>query len=114
MQSEKIASIPLQFSFSIKVTFLLSILDYMSNTFFSAGSSSDKFSMEFFKNWSELKEAITSILSADPRSTYRRNSCSDRLYFFPLDNAHITCWFRDDLAEVLMVQPLCDAEIPKK
>lgn len=33
---------------------------------------------EFFPNVGTLRQSITDILSADPRSIYRRNKCSDR------------------------------------
>lgn len=76
--------------------------------------SETKFSLEFFKDGFELQVAIESIVSADPRSTYRRTACEDKLYYFPLDTVHVTCWFGDDFAEILRVQPLCDAAIPGK
>ena len=42
----------------------------------------------------ELLASITSILQADPRSCYRKDKCSDRLYYFSLNkNIHITAWF---------------------
>ncbi|XP_026696258.2 tRNA (adenine(37)-N6)-methyltransferase-like [Ciona intestinalis] len=57
-----------------------------------------------------LKQAIIDVLTADPRSSYRRQKCSDRLYYFTLDNAHITAWFDDTndqvIAEVLRIKPL--------
>ena len=68
---------------------------------------------------SKLRQTISVILSADPRcventqlpmlsklqmnnyfpfrSRYRRDRCSDRLYFFEVsDQAHITVWFEQD------------------
>ncbi|XP_028911929.1 tRNA (adenine(37)-N6)-methyltransferase isoform X2 [Ornithorhynchus anatinus] len=53
----------------------------------------------------EAKHAITVILSADPRSVYRRKHCQDRLFYFTMDRAHITCWFGDGFAEVLRIKP---------
>ena len=52
----------------------------------------------------DLRKAIVSILSADPRSAYRRKKCADRLYFFNVDCAHVTCWFNEDVAQVLRVK----------
>lgn len=59
----------------------------------------------FFKGPEEAAAAIRGVLSADPRSVYRRKRCSDRLFYFTLDTAHITCWFGDGFAEVLQVRP---------
>jgi len=57
----------------------------------------------------ELEQAITDVLKADPRSNYRRNKCSDRLYYFTIDNAHVTAWFDETTtphcAEVLRIVP---------
>ncbi|KAG9486603.1 hypothetical protein GDO78_006791 [Eleutherodactylus coqui] len=68
-------------------------------------------SFRFFRSFEEAKYAITKVLSADPRSVYRRNQCLDRLFYFSLDSIHITCWFGDGFAEVLKIQPV--AEQPK-
>ncbi|KAM9313887.1 tRNA (adenine(37)-N6)-methyltransferase [Pholidichthys leucotaenia] len=54
----------------------------------------------------EAAAAIRGILSADPRSVYRRTRCRDRLFFFTLDTADITCWFGQGFAEVLQVRPV--------
>ncbi|XP_060782622.1 tRNA (adenine(37)-N6)-methyltransferase isoform X2 [Neoarius graeffei] len=69
---------------------------------------------QFLKSPEEAAAAIRGVLSADPRSVYRRNRCSDRLFFFSLDTAHITCWFGDGFAEVLCVRPVMnpDGETP--
>ncbi|XP_044142031.1 tRNA (adenine(37)-N6)-methyltransferase [Bufo gargarizans] len=65
-------------------------------------------SFRFFQSVEEAKYAITKILSADPRSVYRRNQCLDRLFYFSLDTIHITCWFGDGFAEVLQIQPVAE------
>ena len=42
----------------------------------------------------QMIESIVSILHAEPRSSYRKQKCSDRLYFFTIKNTiHITAWF---------------------
>ncbi|XP_074650697.1 tRNA (adenine(37)-N6)-methyltransferase-like [Tubulanus polymorphus] len=64
------------------------------------------FHLEQLKTSAELKTAIINILKADPRSVYRRNHCQGRLYFFCLDNAHVTCWFDKNVAEVVRIQPM--------
>ena len=57
----------------------------------------------------ELEQAITDVLKADPRSNYRRKKCSDRLYYFTIDNAHVTAWFDETTtphcAEVIRIVP---------
>ncbi|TRY75957.1 hypothetical protein DNTS_033510 [Danionella cerebrum] len=61
---------------------------------------------QFMKGPDEAVAAIQGILSADPRSVYRRRRCADRLFFFTLDTADITCWFDDAFAEVVRVRPV--------
>ncbi|XP_026988632.2 tRNA (adenine(37)-N6)-methyltransferase isoform X1 [Tachysurus fulvidraco] len=60
---------------------------------------------QFLNGPEEAAAAIRGVLSADPRSVYRRKCCTDRLFYFSLDTAHITCWFGDGFAEVLCVRP---------
>ncbi|KAM9099047.1 tRNA (adenine(37)-N6)-methyltransferase isoform 2-T2 [Sarcophilus harrisii] len=61
-------------------------------------------SFKYFRSVKEAKCAITAVLAADPRSVYRRKHCQDRLFYFTLDTAHITCWFGDGFAEVLRIK----------
>ncbi|XP_056620154.1 tRNA (adenine(37)-N6)-methyltransferase [Triplophysa dalaica] len=68
----------------------------------STDSQRPKF--QFLKGPDEAIAAIHAILSADPRSVYRRAHCQDRLFFFTLDTADITCWFGDGFAEVVRVK----------
>ncbi|KAI2668527.1 tRNA (adenine(37)-N6)-methyltransferase [Labeo rohita] len=70
----------------------------------STDSTRPKF--QFLKGPDEAMAAIKGILSADPRSVYRRTRCQDRLFFFTLDTADITCWFGDGFAEVVRVKPM--------
>ena len=60
--------------------------------------------MEVEDKSNERKEAIKDVLKEDPRSNYRRDKCTDKLYYFNVDNVKITCWFDDDIAEVLKVE----------
>ena len=53
-----------------------------------------------------LKQAIMDVLQEDPRSNYRRDKCTDKLYFFTVDNVKVTCWFDEDLAEVLKISQI--------
>ena len=73
---------------------------------FSTNASDERYQLQFLKSVSEAKKAITDILEADPRSSYRRKKCVDRLYFFMVDVLHVTCWFNDDdhIAEVVRVK----------
>lgn len=62
---------------------------------------------QWLRSERELRQAILDILSSDPRSVYRKNKCSDRMYFTSLDGIHVTAWFDPDLEgmEVLKVKP---------
>ena len=62
-------------------------------------------SFKYFQSVEEVRRAIEAVLSADPRSTYRRKLCQDRLFYFTVDTAHVTCWFGDGFAEVLRIKP---------
>ena len=58
-----------------------------------------------FTTSEQLKCAMREILEADPRSSYRRNKCSDRLYYFIVGGVHVVCWFDNDVAEVVKIEP---------
>ncbi|TWW58739.1 tRNA (adenine(37)-N6)-methyltransferase [Takifugu flavidus] len=73
---------------------------------FAGSGETNKPKFKFLHSTEEAAAAISGVLSADPRSVYRRNRCRDRLFFFTLDTAHVTCWFGDGFAEVLQVRPL--------
>ncbi|XP_073699199.1 tRNA (adenine(37)-N6)-methyltransferase [Garra rufa] len=75
----------------------------------STDSTRPKF--QFLKGPDEAVAAIKGILSADPRSVYRRTRCQDRLFFFTLDTADITCWFGDGFAEVVRVKSMQKLEL---
>ena len=69
-----------------------------------------EYSLNFLKNSSEARRAIADILLADPRSSYRRKSCIDRLYYFTVDTIHVTCWFDGSIAEVVKVQHISECD----
>lgn len=73
---------------------------------FRAGGSDEDYRLQFLKSFKEAKEAIINILHEDPRSTYRRNNCPDSLYYFTLDVLHVTCWFDENLVEIVRVKPV--------
>ncbi|XP_012624497.2 tRNA (adenine(37)-N6)-methyltransferase isoform X1 [Microcebus murinus] len=77
----------------------------------SSGGETDvgQASFKYFQSAEEAKRAIEAVLSADPRSVYRRKLCQDRLFYFTVDIAHVTCWFGDGFAEVLRVKPASEA-----
>ncbi|XP_067137315.1 tRNA (adenine(37)-N6)-methyltransferase-like [Centruroides vittatus] len=69
-------------------------------------SSDCEFCLEFLQEPEQIKEAIRQLLKVDPRSSYRRKKCSDRLYYFTVDNLHITAWFENEFeTEVLRIVP---------
>lgn len=74
-------------------------------THLSGPGDSDRPRFKFLRSPVEAAAAIRGVLSADPRSVYRRTRCRDRLFFFTLDTAHITCWFGPGFAEVVQVRP---------
>ncbi|GIZ03420.1 hypothetical protein CEXT_71161 [Caerostris extrusa] len=59
-----------------------------------------------FTSHSEAKQTIVDVLKNDPRSVYRRNKCSDRLYYFHVSDLHVTCWFDENIAEVLQLKSI--------
>ncbi|XP_068614185.1 tRNA (adenine(37)-N6)-methyltransferase-like [Brachionichthys hirsutus] len=67
-------------------------------------SQSGRPRFKFLRSPEEAAAAITGVLSADPRSVYRRTRCRDRLFFFTLDTADVTCWFGQGFVEVLQVR----------
>eukprot|EP00063_Salmo_salar_P075511 XP_014050346.1 PREDICTED: nef-associated protein 1 isoform X1 [Salmo salar] len=69
-----------------------------------SAESRDRPRFRFLRGPKEAAAAIRGVLSADPRSVYRRSRCKDRLFFFTLDTADITCWFGQGFAEVLRVR----------
>lgn len=71
----------------------------------SGDSGVGRASFKYFQSAEEVKRAIEAVLSADPRSVYRRKLCQDRLFYFTVDIAHVTCWFGDGFAEVLKIKP---------
>ncbi|KAF7667577.1 hypothetical protein LDENG_00055390 [Lucifuga dentata] len=73
---------------------------------YSGPSESERPRFKFLRSTEEAAAAIRGVLSADPRSVYRRTRCSDKLFFFTLDVADITCWFGQGFAEVLRVRPV--------
>ena len=72
---------------------------------FSRNSIDPFYKLTFLDSPAAIKKSIHDILQADPRSTYRRTKCMDRLYFFIVDNCHVTCWFDETTAQVVRVQP---------
>ncbi|KAI4832707.1 tRNA (adenine(37)-N6)-methyltransferase [Pseudochaenichthys georgianus] len=75
-------------------------------THLSGPSESDRPRFRFLRSTEEAVAAIRGVLSADPRSIHRRTRCRDRLFYFILDSADITCWFGQGFAEVLQVRPV--------
>ena len=59
---------------------------------------------EWLRSQAELKEAIRDILAEDPRSVYRKDKCSDRMYFTSIDGVHVTAWFDPDIGGMEVVK----------
>lgn len=76
----------------------------------SASCTDSRYRLDFLSGEDEVRAAIVSVLSEDPRSVYRRQKCRDSLYFFTVDQVHVTCWFDDHRAEVVRLQPLSCVE----
>ena len=76
----------------------------------SDSRTDSRYRLDFLSGEDEVKAAIVSVLSEDPRSVYRRKKCRDSLYFFTVDQVHVTCWFDDHRAEVVRLQPLSCVE----
>ena len=66
-----------------------------------------KYCYEFLNSVEEARSAIINILVCDPRSSYRRKKCSDRLYYFTLDSMHISAWFDEEekVIEIVKIKP---------
>ena len=41
--------------------------------------------------------SVIEILKSDPRSVYRKNCTSDRLFYMTIDGIHVTAWFDDEV-----------------
>ncbi|XP_070176574.1 tRNA (adenine(37)-N6)-methyltransferase-like [Littorina saxatilis] len=76
----------------------------------TTSSTHSQYSLDFLSGEDEIRSTIMSVLSEDPRSVYRREKCKDALYFFTVDQIHVTCWFDEDRAEVVRLQPLSAVE----
>ena len=79
---------------------------------FSENSQDSIYRLQHLKS-SQAREAITSILHEDPRSTYRRKNCIDSLYYFSVDCLHVTCWFDETIVEVVRIKPAALVEYCK-
>ncbi|KAL4239540.1 hypothetical protein ACF0H5_000354 [Mactra antiquata] len=73
---------------------------------FSNKAINNDYRLNFSKTYDEAKMAIMNILHEDPRSTYRRKHCVDQLYYFTYDIIHVTCWFDENIVEIVRVKPV--------
>ncbi|XP_059161495.1 tRNA (adenine(37)-N6)-methyltransferase-like [Physella acuta] len=73
---------------------------------FSQSSTDPLYKLDMLTGAEEATRSIAEILREEPRSVYRRHHCQDSLYFFTLDRMHVTCWFDDDVAQVVRVKPV--------
>lgn len=61
--------------------------------------------LENFSSISNARQAIVSVLRQDPRSVYRRDTCSQEMYKFSIDNLNISCQFTGTKVIVIDIQP---------
>ncbi|XP_069138061.1 tRNA (adenine(37)-N6)-methyltransferase-like [Argopecten irradians] len=89
---------------TLTVRFTQTVEKQLSN--FSTSAEDLDYRLEFLESANEAHSAICKILTEDPRSVYRRQSCPDSLYFFVVDKVHVTCWFDENLVEVVRIKPV--------
>lgn len=88
----------------LKVTFTIEALQQLQH--FSKSSQDPHYRLQLLSNAQEAESAISGVLHEEPRSVYRRQHCQDSLYFFTVDVIHVTCWFDEDVAQVVRVKPV--------
>ena len=96
---------------TLMVRFTSTSLEQLNS--FTASSQDAAHKLNYFESSLDLQRGIEDILRGDPRSQYRKKQCSDSLYYFVIDTAHVTCWFDGNTAEVLKVQPVSGVDILK-
>ena len=69
--------------------------------------------LEHMKSDQEVKSAICNILKSDPRSRYRKERCSDRMYFFSIDKVHVTSWFDTETGTVHVLKVKAEESVKK-
>merc|ERR1712080_143724 len=93
----------------------------MGNTLLETGALSchwvdlqtiDLTTCRWLKTPQELRGLVTDMMRADPRSVYRKNRGSDRLYFTVVDTVHITAWYDDSLGGMEVLRLRNDAPPP--
>ncbi|XP_076465229.1 tRNA (adenine(37)-N6)-methyltransferase-like isoform X2 [Babylonia areolata] len=74
----------------------------------NSSDTDDEYQLKFLSGMEDVRTAVVSVLAEDPRSVYRREKCCDSLYFFTVDQVHVTCWFddRENHVEVVRLQPV--------
>lgn len=55
--------------------------------------------LSMYEDKQQFLNTIIELLRADPRSVYRKEKSSDRLFFTNVDNVHVTAWFDDKTGE---------------
>ncbi|KAL0490813.1 Nef-associated protein [Acrasis kona] len=56
-----------------------------------------KHPLKFYKDWHDVRDAILEVLRLDPRSTYRRKKCQDKIYYFHIDELNVSVDIKDDV-----------------
>lgn len=78
---------------------------------FFSGKSIDtnaKYQLQLLKGNQEARSVIHDVIASDPRSTYRRNKCSNDIYHFTIDKLNVSCRFENDVAIVTQIISLDD------
>ena len=80
---------------------------------FSASEEAGAYRLRWLRDATELQGALEQLLTADPRSVYRRAQNDQLLYHVALDASHVTCWFDPArrVIEVLRLQPLTESPL---
>ena len=86
------------------VTFTAEALQQLQ--LFTKSSPDPNYRLQLLSNPEEAESAIRNVLHEEPRSVYRRQHCQDSLYFFTVDVVHITCWFDEDVVQVVRLKPI--------
>lgn len=55
--------------------------------------------LSMYEDKQQFLNTIIELLRADPRSVYRKEKSSDRLFFTNVDDVHVTAWFDDKTGE---------------
>ncbi|EDV21173.1 uncharacterized protein TRIADDRAFT_60485 [Trichoplax adhaerens] len=73
-------------------------------------TSHSKYQLQLLKDSDEARSVIHDVVASDPRSTYRRNKCTDEVYHFTVDKLNISCKFENEVAIITQIVPVDDIQ----